>query len=120
MQPPASRLSESFLQNAILLQFAVSDRFVDPGQVLINNPSRAEIEMTDLGISHLPFGQTDVLPARAQRRARIILIETVVKRRLREQGRVTILLPVSFTRPELTLARTPPHGSTTQIEPAKA
>src|SRR4029450_634393 len=95
--PPAGGLAERFLQNAILLQVAVSDRFVDPGQVLINNPPRAEIEMTDLGVSHLPFGQPHVLPARAQCRARIILIETVVKRRLRKQGRVTILFPVSFS-----------------------
>ena len=69
---PLRALSERFLQNVVLLQFAVSDRFVDPGQVLINNPSRAEVEMADLGISHLPFGQPHVLPARAQGRARII------------------------------------------------
>ena len=97
MQPPASRVSECLLQNAILLQFAVSDRFVDPGQVLINNPPRAEIEMADLRVSHLPFRQPHVLAARAQCRARIILIETVVKGRLREQSRVAVLLPVCFS-----------------------
>ena len=48
---------------------SVRDRLVDPREILINDPPRAEIEMTNLGIPHLAFRQANIEAARAQRAA---------------------------------------------------
>ena len=80
MQPSVARFRKGLPQNFVPLQLAVRDRLVNPGQVLINDPARAEVEMADLGVSHLPCGQPDVLAARAQRSAGIFAIEPIVKR----------------------------------------
>jgi uncharacterized protein (DUF433 family) len=48
VQPSTPRLRKSFRQNAVLLQFPLGDCLVDPGQVLVNDPARAQVEMADL------------------------------------------------------------------------
>src|SRR2546423_15074606 len=82
MKPACPRLAECFLQNFISRQLALRDRFVNPSQILINDPTGAEIEMANLGIPHLSLRQTDVTATRAQGRAWIFAIKPIVKWRL--------------------------------------
>ena len=73
-----------------LAEISFRDRLVDPGQVLINDPARAEIHVAHLGISHLSGWQTDIETARAQTRAGIFAVELVMKWRSREEGCISI------------------------------
>ncbi len=47
-------------------ELSVFDRFVDPGKILIHDPTGTEIEVPDLGISHLAFRQPNVQSAAAE------------------------------------------------------
>src|SRR5215471_8911601 len=93
MQSMSACSGQRVLQNATAFQFAVGERLVNPCQVLINNPARSEIKVTNLRVAHLSLWQADIHAAGAQARAWIIPIELFVKRRRREQRRV----PVIFT-----------------------
>jgi hypothetical protein len=46
---------------------AARDRVADARQVLHDDAARANVEMPDLGIAHLPVGQADVAARRAQK-----------------------------------------------------
>ena len=60
--PP--RLCKGILGNLVARKFSSRDRLVNSRQVLVDNPTRAKIQMSDFGVSHLSFGQSDILPAR--------------------------------------------------------
>ena len=79
-------------------EFAVGDRLVDPRQILVNDPARAEIQVADFGVAHLAFGQTDIRPARAQLARRIVAVKMIVKRRPREQRGVAVFLALGRDR----------------------
>jgi hypothetical protein len=96
MQSMAARSGESFLGDSISLELAISDRFVNAGQVLKNDATGAKIEMTHFGISHLTVRKADFGPARTQFAAGIMAIKLIVKRRAREQRGVAILLRLGF------------------------
>ena len=66
MQSMAARPGKGFLQVWFARQFPFRNCLVDSRQILINDPSGAEIQMTDLGIAHLSFRQPDIEAARAQ------------------------------------------------------
>src|SRR3954468_21333591 len=53
--------------------------------------------MAHFGVAHLAFGQSDIDPARAQLAAGIIVVEPIVKWRLRQQGGVAILIALRAT-----------------------
>src|ERR671930_973874 len=97
---------KGFPGDVITGQLAVANCFVNPCQVLINDSPRAEVQMADLGIAHLPFWQTNVAPTRTQFTARILAIEPIVKGGAREQGCVSVLLalfqPVGVDAPAVT------------------
>ena len=98
MKAVAVRTSERLLQHLVARQFAVRDRFVNSGQVLINNPPGTQVKMSNFRIAHLPIRQTDIGSAGAQFTAWIIPVERVVKRRPREKRCVSIffaLLPTA-------------------------
>src|SRR5205823_8129727 len=65
MQTMLARFLEALLENGIVGQLAGGERFVDPRQILINNPARAKIQVPNFGVPHLPFGQSDIFAARA-------------------------------------------------------
>ena len=75
-------------QHLVLEQRAVGDRVVDPRQVLLHDRSRAQVQVADLGVAHLPLGQADVAPARRQGRARVAPPELVEDRGLGERDGV--------------------------------
>ena len=75
-------------QRRVLEEAAVGDRVVDPGQVLLDDRAGAEVEMADLGVAHLPVGQTDVASLGRELGARVALPEAVEDRRPGEGDRV--------------------------------
>src|SRR5205823_4523126 len=90
MQTMIARLLETFLEHGIVRQLTSSKRFVNSRQILINDPAGAKIQVPDFGISHLPFRQSDIFPARAQFSHRILGIELIVKGGVRQQGGIAI------------------------------
>src|SRR5947207_5577174 len=98
MKAMAVRTSERLLQHLVARQFAVRDRFINSGQVLINNPPSTQVKMSNFRIAHLSIRQTNIGPAGAQFTAWIIPTELVVKRRPCEERCVSIffaLLPTA-------------------------
>ena len=94
MQRAVARLElgEEFHQRRIRRQRAVGDRLVDPRQFLVNDAARAEVQVPDFAVAHLPGGQADVLARGAEAALRIGLVEIFVKRKFREQRRIAFLL----------------------------
>ena len=90
MEAMSASFREGFLRDGIPLQLAVGEGFVDSGKILVNDPTRAEIQVADLRVAHLPFRQPNVETAGAQPSARVIAIEAVVKWRPRQQRRIAI------------------------------
>jgi hypothetical protein len=73
-------IGEEFDQRRIRRQRAVGDRLVDPGQFLVNDPARAEVQVADFAVAHLPGGQADVLARGAEPALRVGFIEILVER----------------------------------------
>src|SRR5262245_56510899 len=90
MKAGAGSLAESLLEDRVGRQFAILYCFVDPGEVLIDDAARSEIQMTDLRISHLTAGEADVRTTGTQATAGIGLIEKIVERRFPQQGGIPI------------------------------
>ena len=53
-------------QDLVLGQRAVGDRLVDAREVLLDDGARAEVEVADLAVAHLPVGQADRAAARVE------------------------------------------------------
>ncbi len=56
-------------------EFAGLDRVVDARELLVHDPTRADVEVTDLGIAHLALRQADVEFGGVDPRVRIALQE---------------------------------------------
>ncbi len=69
-------------QRLVAGERAVGDGVVDALEVLAHDRSRAEIEVTDLGVAHLPRRQADVLAAGAQLGVRVLGPQPVHDRRV--------------------------------------
>jgi hypothetical protein len=95
METMSTRARKSFLQNTIPRELAVGDCFVNSGQILIDDPSRTQIEMADFGVAHLAVGQTDIGTAGAEFSPRIFPVKLVVEGCAREERGVSVL----FTLP---------------------
>ena len=65
MKSMAARPRKRFLQHAIPIQLTRRDRFINAGEILINNSARSEVEVADFRIAHLSVGEADVESARA-------------------------------------------------------
>ncbi|VVB69394.1 Uncharacterised protein [uncultured archaeon] len=59
MQPAASGLLHGLQQNRILVKSSILHGQADPGIVLVNDPSAAQVEVSHLRVAHLPSRQTD-------------------------------------------------------------
>ena len=63
VQAPAGAVAGALAggeQSLVLKEAAVGDRVIDPGQVLLDDRPGAEVEVADLRVAHLPFGQPDI------------------------------------------------------------
>jgi hypothetical protein len=65
MEAVAPRARESFLRDGIAAKFAFRDRLINSSKILINDPARAQIEMTYFRVPHLSFGKANIETARA-------------------------------------------------------
>ena len=83
VQHPAAGLGgrDRSLQRGVLGQRAIGHRIADAHEILRDDPPGADVEMADLGVAHLPFGQAHRAPGCDQRRVRPALPERVEDRR---------------------------------------
>src|SRR5258705_6481755 len=75
-------------QGVVFEEAAVGDRVVDPGQVLLDDRTGAEVEMTHLRIAHLPVGKADVTALGGKFGVWKLRPETIEDRRLGEEDGV--------------------------------
>jgi hypothetical protein len=69
-------------ERVVLGERPVLDRAVHPREVLEEDAPRADREMADLGVAHLPHRKTDCLAGRGERSVRVSLEESI------EHGRI--------------------------------
>ena len=50
MQSVSARPRKRILEHRAFFQLALFDRLVDPGQILVHDPARAEVEVAHLGV----------------------------------------------------------------------
>ena len=74
--------------DGVLRERAVVHGVVDARDVHHRDAARAEIEVADLAVAHLPGGEPDVRPARADEAVRVASVERVEARRLGEPNGV--------------------------------
>ena len=79
-----ARMFHGVEQHRMLEQFTILDHQVDTGDVHVHDPSRANVEMPDLTVSHLPFRQAHERPAGMNEGIGIFAQQPVVGRLARE------------------------------------
>ena len=75
-------------QHRVLREFAIGDRLVDAREILIDDAPRAEIEVADFAVAHLPIGQSHIHAARRQARLRILRVKLIMERRAKDDPSV--------------------------------
>ena len=82
MKPPFSRarMFHCIQQHRMRKEFAILDHQINARNVHVDNASGTNIEMTDLAVAHLPFGQPNKWPAGMNQRVRILPQQAVVGR----------------------------------------
>ena len=88
VSPAFARAPERGDERRVLGERAIGDREVHAGEVLKENSPRADREVTDLRISHLPGWQPHGLTRRGESRVREAFPEGVEHRRSRELDRI--------------------------------
>ena len=81
---PLARACERGYERLVLRERTVRDRVVHALEVLEKHAARADREVTDLRVAHLPGRKPDRLTRRSERRVRVPRPERVEDRRLRE------------------------------------
>src|SRR5215469_2548644 len=83
---------DEFLKRPITSQFALLDRVVDAGQVLLYHAASTDVGVADLGVAHLMRRQSDEAFARLHMRVRKAGHEAVPVRRFSLQDSVVVAL----------------------------
>src|SRR5437899_10601130 len=65
---PVADIGHGPQQYRIPLEGSIANREIDPGQVLVDDPAGADVEVANLGVRLLAVRQTDGLAGRAQYR----------------------------------------------------
>src|SRR4051794_2388412 len=89
VKPLAPCLREGLHEDGILRELPFADRLIDPCQVLVDDPTRAQVQVSYFTVAHLAFWQAHILPAATDLCPWILGVEMIVKRRSREQRGVT-------------------------------
>src|SRR5690349_20206060 len=92
MQAAAAGLSERLVDDLVTGKLAVGNGFVDAGEVLVNDPARAEVKVSDLRVTHLPRREPDVHTRRAHAAYGVGPIQLIMKRGTGKQRRVAVSL----------------------------
>ena len=90
MQARGFRFFQGVAEHRIGGQRAFFDRLVDAGEILIDDAARAEIEVADFGIAHLPGRQADIQAGGAEEAFRVLFQHHVMERRVGEQHGVAV------------------------------
>src|SRR6266487_1119767 len=75
-------------ERGVLEERSIRDRAVHALEVLVEDPARADRQMTDLGVAHLAVRQADRLTGGVERRVRVTRPEGVEHRRLGQLDRI--------------------------------
>src|SRR4051812_48493329 len=80
MQAPlaSARLLHGLDQHRVGEKFAVLDHQVDAGDVHVHNSAGADVEMPNLAVSHLSFGQSDKWSAGMNQRVGIFTQQAII------------------------------------------
>ena len=81
---------DCFVQGSISAKNAVFDGFGNARQFLIDDAARTDIQVSDLGVSHLPFGKTNRKAARPEADMRISFKYFVEIRRVRRLDCISV------------------------------
>src|SRR5579871_511640 len=81
MQPPLSgpRMFHGIEQYGMLKQLPVLDQQVDARDIHVHDAPRADIQVPDFAVPHLPFGQSDERPAGMDQRVGILPQQPVIR-----------------------------------------
>ena len=106
VQPLPLRLRKRLLHHRLRRQLPLTDRLVNPRQILIHNPPRPQVEVPHLTVPHLPIRQPHILTRTRHLAPRTGRIQLIMKRRLRQQRRIPILrrflFPTGIDPPAIT------------------
>jgi hypothetical protein len=90
VEAPARSGGDGFLENFIAGERAVADGKVDAGEFLIDDATGAEVEVANLGISHLSFGEADLKTAGLESAPGVISVKAIVDGGFGEKGGVAL------------------------------
>ena len=79
-------------QRRIGKQTAIRNRRIDPRHVHPHNPTRAQVQVPNLGVPHLPIRQPHKVVARPDQRIRIVTQQSVVDRLPRQRDCIPVRL----------------------------
>ena len=79
-------------EHGVREEAAVLDRIVDPNEILLDDTTRAEVQVSDLAVAHLSAGQADRFLRRCEQRARRARPEAIPGRHVRHRDRVALAL----------------------------
>ena len=88
---------ERSLESLDLLQGVVLDRLVNAGEVLVNDPTGTEVEVTHFGVAHLTFRKPHIQAGSGKKSLGILFLHLVVKGRGRKFDGVAIFLRGLFS-----------------------
>ena len=81
---------QSLFENFVFCEAAIGNGFVDAREILVNDATRAEIEVTYLGISHLSLGEADIHTGSGEEAVGILGKDFVGERSVRENDSITV------------------------------
>ena len=83
-------LAKEFDQLPVGHQRAIGDGLVDARQLLVNDAARAQVQVPDFAVAHLPRRQADVLARGAETALRVGLVEVIVERKLGKERPIAL------------------------------
>ena len=93
---------DNFLEDRITVESAILNSEIDAGELLIDDATCAEIEMSYLGVSHLALGQADLEPARLESGLGVSGVELIMHWGRGQKGGISLdggALPASWIDP---------------------
>ncbi len=81
---------ENFLEDRIMVESAILNGEVDAGELLIDDATCAEIEMSYFGIPHLAFRQADLESTRLESRLGVSDVELIMHWGRGQEGGVSL------------------------------
>ncbi len=90
VQAMRARVAHGFQEHGLLVELAGRDHHVQARDIHLNDTPGADVQVADLGVTHLPFGQADSRTRGFHQRVRVFAEQRVVIRLARERDGVAI------------------------------